>query len=94
MEAVILAGGKGERLRPMTCACPKPLVNFMDSTVLDGVLEMLARNGVDGAVVTSMFLPDMMEDFASAATVIPLECVGEEMPLGTAGAVRNCSRYI
>lgn len=94
MKAVILAGGKGERLRPMTCACPKPLVNFMDSTVLDGVLEMLARNGVDGAVVTSMFLPDMMEDFASAATVIPLECVREEMPLGTAGAVRNCSKYI
>lgn len=94
MKAVILAGGKGERLRPMTCARPKPLVNFMDGVVLDGILSLLKRHGVAEAAVTTMYMPQQMEDYARNNGILPLTCVREQQPLGTAGAVKNCAAFL
>ena len=94
MKAIILAGGKGERLRPMTCGRPKPLVDFMSRPVLDGVVRMLKQNGVDEAIVTSMYMSDVLADYATTCDIMPLECVKEEVALGTAGALRNCAHML
>ena len=53
MQAVIMAGGAGMRLRPMTCDCPKPLVPLCGAPVMDYALRLLARYGYDHATATA-----------------------------------------
>ena len=91
MKGIILAGGLGERLRPMTGDRPKPLVEFMTQRVLDGVVKMLIKNGVDRATVSGMYMCDAIADYASSCPFMKISCVKEEVPLGTAGAVRGCA---
>ena len=52
MQAVIMAGGAGMRLRPMTCDCPKPLVPLCGAPVMDYALRLLVRHGYDHARAT------------------------------------------
>lgn len=91
MKAVILAGGRGERLRPLTCSRPKPLVDFMDAAVLDAVVKMLRKNGIGDIILTCMQCSDSFEGFASRRGIT---VVKEPMPLGTAGAVKNCAEML
>ena len=55
-----MAGGKGERLRPMTLTTPKPLLKVGDKAIIDYNIENLARNGVKDVYVTVKYLADMM----------------------------------
>ena len=68
MKAVILAGGRGERLRPLTCSRPKPLVDFMDAAVLDAVVKMLRKNGIGDIILTCMQCSDSFEGCAPSET--------------------------
>lgn len=91
MEAVIMAGGEGTRLRPLTCDCPKPMARLCGRPALAYILELLVHNGFHHAAVTLRYLPEHIRaaypDGQCAG--VTLRFVVEEEPLGTAGSVRN-----
>lgn len=88
MQAVIMAGGAGMRLRPMTCDCPKPLVPLCGAPVMDYALRLLARHGYDHATATLCYRPqDIKSAFGEGRHGVTLRYSEEKMPLGTAGSV-------
>ncbi|MBF8266788.1 MAG: Nucleotidyl transferase [Dehalococcoidia bacterium] len=91
MKAVILAGGEGTRLRPLTCNTPKPMVPILNRPFLEHMLGHLKGHGVDHAIVTLCYLPDKIKaHFGDGEGVgMHLSYMLEERPLGTAGAVKN-----
>lgn len=91
MKAVIMAGGEGSRLRPLTCDLPKPMARLCGRPVLEYILDLLCRHGVTDAALTMRYLPDrIVEHFPdSRYRNIELLFVEEDQPLGTAGSVRG-----
>ena len=88
MKAIIMAGGEGTRLRPLTCDCPKPMVRLLDRPVMEYSLMLLARHGVTEAAVTLGYLPKRICDyFGPSSHGISLSYFWEKTPLGTAGGV-------
>ena len=88
MQAVIMAGGAGMRLRPMTCDCPKPLVPLCGAPVMDYALRLLARYGYDCATATLCYRPqDIKSAFGEGRHGVTLRYSEEKTPLGTAGSV-------
>ena len=88
MQAVIMAGGAGMRLRPMTCDCPKPLVPLCGAPVMDYALRLLARYGYDHATATLCYRPqDIKSAFGEGRHGVTLRYSEEKTPLGTAGSV-------
>ncbi|MDA0987566.1 MAG: NDP-sugar synthase [Chloroflexi bacterium] len=96
MKAVILAGGEGTRLRPLTCNIPKPMVPILNRPFMEHMLGHLRGHGVDSAVLTVCYLPDIIEaHFGRGESIgMGLSYVLEEMPLGTAGAVKNVEKEL
>lgn len=94
MKAVIMAGGEGTRLRPLTCDTPKPMMPLCGRPILEYILELLARCGVTEAAVTLKYLPDEIREHfpGNVYRGIRLDFVVEEEPLGTAGSVKNAAR--
>ena len=91
MKAVVMAGGEGTRLRPMTANQPKPMLPVVNRPIMEHVLRLLRQHGFDETVVTTAFLASMVrnyfgdgEDFGMS-----LQYATEEAPLGTAGSVKN-----
>ena len=91
MKAVILAGGEGTRLRPLTCNIPKPMVPILNRPFLEHMLGHLRGHGVDEAILTLCYLPDRIKAyFGDGEDVgVRVSYAMEETPLGTAGAVKN-----
>ncbi len=91
MKAVIMAGGEGSRLRPLTCDLPKPMARLCGRPILEYILELLAKHGVTKASLTLRYLPHLIiEHFPDGAFAgIELEFIEETQPLGTAGSVKN-----
>jgi mannose-1-phosphate guanylyltransferase len=90
MQALILAGGKGTRLRPLTVYTPKPVVPMLNRPFLTYQLKVLAGAGVSGAVLSLSYQPDKIEQImnSEADQAVRLRYVTETSPLGTAGAYR------
>lgn len=89
MKAVILAGGRGERLRPITDTRPKPLVPVLARPVMDYCLSLLSHHGVKRAYVTTHYLADQIRHrYGESAFGISLSYSREDVPLGTAGGVK------
>ena len=90
MQALILVGGHGTRLRPVTLTLPKPVIPLVDRPFLRYMIDWLARHGVDDIVMACGFLPDQLR--ASFGDEIPggprLHYVEEPEPRGTAGAIK------
>ena len=63
MRAVVMAGGEGTRLRPLTSNQPKPMVSLCGKPCMEYIVELLKRHGIDETVVTLMFLPKMIRDY-------------------------------
>ena len=90
MRAVVLVGGEGTRLRPITETIPKPLVPLMDRPSLDHVLDHLARHDVHEVVLSSSYLESTFHSFIQARRGDPaITWITETEPLGTGGAIVN-----
>ncbi len=89
--ALVLAGGKGERLRPLTDDRPKPMVEVNGRPILEHHLEWLHRQGVQRAVLLTGYLGDVVEDHFATARIpgLTVECLREDRPLGRGGALRR-----
>ena len=93
MKAVIMAGGEGSRLRPLTCNLPKPLARLCGRPVLEYIFDLLIRHGVNEATLTLGYLAGMIEDqYQGGYRQLKLEFATEETPLGTAGGVALAAR--
>ncbi|MFN2521809.1 MAG: sugar phosphate nucleotidyltransferase [Mycobacteriales bacterium] len=91
MRAVVMAGGEGTRLRPMTANQPKPLLPVVNRPIMEHVLRLLKRHGFDETVVTVQFLASLVRTYFGDGDELDmhLSYATEEMPLGTAGSVKN-----
>jgi mannose-1-phosphate guanylyltransferase len=96
MKAVVLVGGEGTRLRPLTETIPKPLIPLVDRAFLHHVLDHLAAHGVDGVILSSSYLEPTFGPFLDQRRGIAPEVtwITEEAPLDTAGAIANAARHL
>lgn len=96
MQALILAGGKGTRLRPLTTHTPKPIVSIVNRPFLLYQLELLKRADVRDVILSLSYQPHKIEDKLGDGTDhnVRLSYTVEASPLGTAGAYRNAESLI
>jgi mannose-1-phosphate guanylyltransferase / phosphomannomutase len=90
VKAVVMAGGEGTRLRPLTSNQPKPMVPIVGKPCMEHILELLRDHGLTDVIVTVAFLPQAIRGYFGTGETLGME-VGysvEESPLGTAGSVR------
>ena len=63
MKAVIMAGGEGTRLRPLTSNAPKPMLPLVNRPMMEHVIELLKRHGIDDIVVTVAFMANAIRNY-------------------------------
>lgn len=91
LRAILMAGGKGERLRPLTLDTPKPLLPVGDRAIIDHNVAALAEVGIDHISVTVNYLAEKIEEhFADPVSGVNVRCVREPAPLGTLGSAAYC----
>lgn len=95
IDAVIMAGGRGQRLQPLTDATPKPLLKVGDKPIMEHNLNRLAMFGIDDFWVSVKYLGEQIEAYFGAGKQknINIEYVWENKPLGTIGAVAQISNF-
>ena len=86
---IIMAGGKGERLRPHTESCPKPLLPIGDKPMLEHIIERAKRDGFNNFILSVHYLGHMIEEYFGDGSKwgVNIEYLYEPKPLGTAGAI-------
>ena len=96
MKAVVMAGGEGSRLRPLTIGRPKPMVPMVSKPVMGHILDLLKRQGITEIVVTLHFMPEAIQSYFGDGHTLGMEIhyAIEETPLGTAGSVKNAKEYL
>jgi mannose-1-phosphate guanylyltransferase/phosphomannomutase len=96
VKAVVMAGGQGTRLRPLTIGRPKPMVPVVNQPILAHILDLLKRNGITEVVITLQFLPDIIRDYFGNGEELDMviHYCTETLPLGTAGSVKNAQKYL
>ena len=91
MQAIVLVGGEGTRLRPLTTDVPKPAITLVDRPFLAYAIEWLAAHGVSEIVLACGFLPEVLREALGdeeERVGVKITYVAEPEPLGTAGAIR------
>jgi mannose-1-phosphate guanylyltransferase len=96
MQAVILVGGKGTRLLPLTCNTPKPMVPVLNRPFMDYVIGFLGEHKINDVIMAMNYLPRAIEDYFGDGhkTGNRIRYCMETSPLDTAGAVKNTEEYI
>jgi mannose-1-phosphate guanylyltransferase/phosphomannomutase len=96
MKAVIMAGGQGSRLRPLTNNRPKPMVPLVDRPVMAHTVGLLKQHGFDEIVVTLQYMPDRVQGYFEDGAAFGVQChySVEEVPLGTAGSVKLAEEHL
>src|SRR5687767_10341059 len=96
MQALILAGGEGTRLRPLTTTVPKPVVPLVDRPFMAFMLEWLKRHGVDDVIMSCGFLASGVRNVLGDGSNygIRLRYVEEPSPMGTGGALKYCESLL
>ncbi len=91
MKAVIMAGGEGTRLRPLTSNCPKPMLPLANRPMMEHIVQLLRSHGIDEIVVTVAYLANQIRTYFGDGSEFGVRMVyaTEDQPLGTAGSVRN-----
>ena len=95
VDAVIMAGGKGTRLRPLTENTPKPLLKVGPKPIMEHNIDRLALYGIDDFWISVKYLGEQIEDYFGDGSKknINLSYVWEDKPLGTIGAVSKISDF-
>jgi len=90
VKAVVIAGGEGTRLRPLTSNQPKPMVPIVGKPCMEHILDLLRRHDMHEVVVTLAFMPQAIRTYFGDGTTLEMDVdySVEEQPLGTAGSVR------
>jgi mannose-1-phosphate guanylyltransferase/phosphomannomutase len=96
MKAVVMAGGEGSRLRPLTSSRPKPLVPVANKPVMHHIVDLLRRHGIGEVVATLHYLADEIENYFGDGSElgVTMEYVVEDTPMGTAGAVKLAQKLL
>src|SRR5690554_6704997 len=96
MKAVIMAGGEGTRLRPLTCNLPKPMVPILNKPMMEHIIKLLKRHQITDIASTLWYLPrDVTDYFGDGSDFgVKMEYYVEEEPLGTAGSVKNAEQFL
>lgn len=96
MQAVIMAGGYGTRLRPLTNELPKPMVPIINKPIIVYIIELLKSHGITDIILTLGYKPEVIMDYLGDGKEfgVKLTYVIETEPLGTAGGVKNVSKLI
>jgi mannose-1-phosphate guanylyltransferase / phosphomannomutase len=96
MKAVILAGGEGTRLRPLTSNQPKPMMPLVNRPMMEHIVRLLAQHGFDDIVVTVAFLANQIRNYFGDGSDfgVRMRYATDASPLGTAGSVRNASEEL
>jgi len=96
MKAVVMAGGEGTRLRPLTNLRPKPMVPIANQPVMEHIIGLVKHHGITDVVATLAFMPRVIEDFFGNGDEwgVNISYALEDSPLGTAGSVKNAEHLI
>ncbi|MEY2471769.1 MAG: mannose-phosphate guanylyltransferase / phosphomannomutase [Actinomycetota bacterium] len=91
MKAVIMAGGEGTRLRPLTLSTPKPMLPIANVPMMEHIVRLLREHGFDEIVVTVAFLAQNIRTYFGDGSEfgVRIRYAVEDSPMGTAGSVRN-----
>ena len=96
MKAVIMAGGEGTRLRPLTSNAPKPMMPIANAPMMEHIVALLREHGFDEIVVTVAFLANHIRNYFGDGSELGVRMAyaTEETPLGTAGSVLNAREQL
>jgi mannose-1-phosphate guanylyltransferase/phosphomannomutase len=96
MKAVVMAGGEGSRLRPLTVTRPKPMVPIVGRPVMEHILNLLKAHGITDVIVTVQYMASAIEDYFGDGSQLGMHIAysREEVPLGTAGSVKNAEELL
>ncbi|MGE5655842.1 MAG: sugar phosphate nucleotidyltransferase [Actinomycetota bacterium] len=97
MRAVLMAGGSGTRLRPLTCDLPKPMVPVLNRPIAEHIINLLKRHRITEIIATLHYLPDVMREYFQDGSDFGVQmtyAVEEDQPLGTAGCVKNIAELL
>ena len=96
MKAVVMAGGEGSRLRPLTLHRPKPMVPLVDRPVMGHIIELLKKHGLTDIVVTVQYMANTIQDHFGDGSAFGVRITYslEDRPLGTAGSVRHAQALL
>ena len=94
IQAIILAGGSGTRLRPLTCDLPKPLAPICGSPCIYYILNLLKNHGIEESCITLNYKGKSIRKAVEQIKDMKIHCIDETEPLGTAGSAANCKSFI
>ena len=96
MKAIILAGGRGKRLRPITDKIPKPLIPINNKPLIERTIKYLKKYGITEIIISSGYKSNLIEKFLKKKKNFGCEIIFsiEKTPLGTGGAVRKALTFI
>ncbi len=94
MKAIIMAGGFGTRLRPLTCNTPKPMAPVMNKPMMHHIVELLKKHGITDLISTLFYSPDTITNhFGDGSRLgVKMSYVKADADYGTAGSVRNATK--
>ncbi len=96
MRAVVLVGGQGSRLRPITYDVPKAMVPLRNQPFMGYMADFLRAAGLEGAVLSLGYLPDPIQEYFDQKDLdgFSIDYAVEDTALGTAGGIKNAERYL
>ncbi|MEO6834838.1 MAG: NDP-sugar synthase [Candidatus Tumulicola sp.] len=96
MQAIVLVGGEGTRLRPLTYGTPKPMVPIVNVPFLARTMERLYEAGIRDVILPAGYMPQAIVDYFGDGSRLDMKItyVIEETPLGTAGAIKNVEQHV
>ncbi|MDP6303202.1 MAG: nucleotidyltransferase family protein [Candidatus Nitrosopelagicus sp.] len=96
MKAIILAGGRGKRLRPITDKIPKPLIPINGKPLIERTIKYLKKYGITEIIISSGYKSDLIEKFLKNKKNFGCEIIfsNEKTPLGTGGAIKKALKHV